>query len=116
MQQVRLLTQPSASGEPMPLATYLGYEVGVGKIGVPETRVKAISEYKRPQTKKGLKAFLGTTGYYRRFVPEYTGRAGPLYAALRKVSPNVLSWSIDILNAFNYQVNALCSSHVLWLP
>ena len=66
--------------------------------------------------KKGLNAFLGITGYYRRFVPEYAGRAGSLYAALRKVAPNVLSWSIDMLNAFNYLINALCPSHVLWLP
>ena len=94
--------------------TYLGYEVGVGKIGVLEARVKAIREYKCPQTKEGLKAFLGTTGYYRRFVPEWLGH---YMAALRKVAPNVLSWSIDImLNAFNYLINALCSSHVLWLP
>ena len=43
--------------------------------------MKATREYKRPQTKKGLKALLETTGYYRRFVPEYAGRAGTLYAA-----------------------------------
>ena len=70
--------------------THLGYEVGLGKIKVPEARVKAIRYYKRPYTKKGLHAFLGTTGYYWRFVPDYAGKAGPLYDALRKVAPNTL--------------------------
>ena len=41
--------------------TYLGYEVGLGKIKIPEARVKAIKDYKRPYTKKDLRAFLGTT-------------------------------------------------------
>ena len=31
--------------------TYLGYEVGVGKIAVPEARIKAIRDYKHPRTK-----------------------------------------------------------------
>ncbi len=84
--------------------TYLGYEVGKSKINIPEARIKAIHDYKRPNTKKGLKAFLGTTGYYRRFVPDCAGRAGPLYNALRKVAPNT------------YLISSPCSSNVLWLP
>ena len=70
--------------------TYLGYEVGLGKIKVPEARVKAIRDYKRPCTKKGLRAFLGTTDYYQRFVPNYSRRAVSLYDALRKVAPYTL--------------------------
>ena len=75
----------------------LGYEVGVGKIKVPEARVKAIRDYRCPKTKKGLRAFLRTTGYYRRFVPDYAGRADLLYAALRKVAPTAIVWN----DAFN---------------
>ena len=75
--------------------TYLGYKVGLGKIKVPEARVKAIRYYKRPHTKKGLCAFLGTASFYWRFVPDYAGRAGPLYDALRK--------------AFQYLIDTLSS-------
>ena len=96
--------------------TNLGYEVGLGKIRVPEARVKAIRDYKKPYTKKGLRAFLGTTGYYRRFVPDYAVRAGLLYEALRNVAPNILEWNEAMCDAFLYLVDTLCSSHVLWLP
>ena len=96
--------------------TYLGYKVGLGKIKVPEARVKAIRDYKTPYTRKCLGVFLGTTGEYRRFVPDYAGRAGPLYNALRKVAPNTLVWDEVMVDAFQYLIDTLSSSHLLWLP
>ena len=50
--------------------TYLGYEVGLSKIKVPEARVKAIRDYKRPCTKKGLHAFF----WYHWLLPEICPR------------------------------------------
>ena len=96
--------------------TYLGYEVGLGKIKIPEAMVKAIRDYKRPYTKKGLHAFLGTTGYYWRYISDFSMRAGPLYDALRKVSPNTLVWDEVMVDAFQYLIDTLTSFHVLWLP
>ena len=95
--------------------TYLLYEVGLGKIKVPEARVKAIRDYRRAFTKKGLRAFLGTTGYYWRFIPDCAGRAGPPYDALRKVAPNTPVWDEVMIDAFQYLIDTLSSSHVLWL-
>ena len=34
--------------------TYLGHEVGCGKVSVPAARVEPIKNYKRPKTKKDL--------------------------------------------------------------
>lgn len=96
--------------------SYLGHMVGVGFISVPEARVKAIKEYQRPVTKRDLRAFLGTVGYYRRFIPGFAGRAGPLFAALKKGLPDTLCWSDDMSNAYQYLSNSLCSSSVLCLP
>ena len=50
---------------------YLGYVVGNGKIAVPEARVRAIRNFKRPVTKKDLMSFLGTASYYQKFIPYY---------------------------------------------
>ena len=94
--------------------TYLDYEVGVGKINVPEAWVKAIRDYRSPKTKKGLRPFLGTTAYYRRFVSDYAGRADPLYAALQKVATNTIVWNDVMLNAFSSLISSLCSDNVLW--
>ena len=76
--------------------TYLGYEVGVGKLSIPEARIKAIQDYRWPSTKTGLKSFLGTTGYYWRFFPHYARKAGPLYHAPRKVDPPTI-WVVHSL-------------------
>ena len=50
---------------------YLGHAVGHGEISIPEARVAALRNFQRPVTKSDLRAFLGTVGYYRRFVPEF---------------------------------------------
>ena len=41
-------------------------------------------------TRRDLRAFLDMVGYYRRFIPGFAGRAGPLFAALKKGSPDQL--------------------------
>ncbi len=48
--------------------SYLGHQVGNGKFAVPLYRVKSMKRYGKPQTKKQLRAFLGSIGYYRQFV------------------------------------------------
>ena len=51
---------------------YLGHHVGMGKVRVPVVRVRAMKDYVRPTSQKGLRAFLGTAGYYQRFVPDFS--------------------------------------------
>ena len=43
---------------------FLGHQIGTGKMSVPAHRVKALTEYTPPVTKKGLRAFLGSIGFY----------------------------------------------------
>ena len=47
---------------------FLGNLVGEGTMSIPQHRVKALVEYTKPNTKKGLKSFLGAIGFYRRYV------------------------------------------------
>ena len=84
--------------------TYLGHEVGGGVVRVPELRVKAIKDFRLPRTKRDLRAFLGTVGYYRRFVPEFGGRAQPLNHALRKEVPEVIDWDVGKLQSIEYHI------------
>ena len=45
---------------------FLGHLVGEGSMSVPDHRAEALATYNRPTTKKGLRAFLGAVGFYRR--------------------------------------------------
>ena len=49
--------------------TFLGHTVGRGKVSTPDHRVEAIRNHVRPVTKKDVQSFIGTTGYYRKFIP-----------------------------------------------
>jgi len=42
---------------------FLGHSIGEGKISIPEKRVQAIRDYKRPRSKKGLRTFLGMVSF-----------------------------------------------------
>ena len=47
--------------------SFLGHQVGEGLMTLPAHRVQALTDYQRPVTKKGLQAFLGSVGFYRRY-------------------------------------------------
>ena len=63
---------------------YLGHLIGKGRVAVPEDRASAIANYVQPTTKKGVRAFLETAGYYRRFIPKFGAIAAPLTQLTRK--------------------------------
>ena len=60
---------------------FLGHKVG-GGVRPLEEKVEAVTRFSQPTTKQGVRAFLGLTGYYRRFIPEYAKRTGHLMDAL----------------------------------
>jgi hypothetical protein len=49
----------------------------------PQDQLEAIIKMAPPTTVSGLRAFLGTTGYYRRYVPDYHPTTVPLNALLQ---------------------------------
>ena len=56
----------------MATCTYLGHVVGEGSLRPEHAKVEAIRSMPIPQTKTQLRAFLGLTGYYRKFIPDYS--------------------------------------------
>jgi cleavage and polyadenylation specificity factor subunit 1 len=61
-----------------PEVKFLGYLVfGAGTCRLPG-KVEAIWDFKRPQTVKGLRQFLGTVNFYRRFIPGAASIITPL--------------------------------------
>jgi len=58
--------------------TFLGHRVSNGKIFALEDKVKCMLDYGRPASLTELRAFLGLTSYYRRFIRDYATIAAPL--------------------------------------
>ena len=78
--------------------------------------VDKIREAKRPKTKKEIQSFLGSTGYYRDFIPNYSTTASPLSDLTKKGQPNNLIWRKDHENAYNSQKEKISSFPILKLP
>ena len=102
--------------------SYLGHQVGNGKFAVPLYRVKSMKRYGKPQTKKQLRAFLGSIGYYRQFVRnKWSSVLTPTMSL--SVPPQVVQWKQKVDSVFSelcnvlwdcFVVNALCVSDYLF--
>ena len=71
-------------------------------MSVPVAKVEAIKNFKRPVTKKDLRLLLGTTSYYRRFIPQFADHSFSLTKATRKVAPLKIEWTDEMLSDFLY--------------
>ena len=80
---------------------YLGYKIGKGGVKPEDSKIQAIMQVEIPKTKKDVRAFLGMTGYYRRFIPNYATIVGPLTELTKKHTPNHVLWNDQADNSFN---------------
>ena len=95
---------------------FLGHHVGEGVIGLHEENVLKIKNAPQPGTKKEVRSFLGLTGYYRDYIPNYAAIAAPLSDLTRKGNPNVVPWDVAQDNAFNALKASLATAPILKLP
>lgn len=79
---------------------FLGHQIGSGKISPLEARITALRNYKRPETKKGVRSFLGATGFYRKFIKDYSTIASSLYLMTTKTAADRPRWNEEQDRAF----------------
>ena len=96
--------------------TYLGHVVGSGVVRPEPSKVHAVLTFPIPATKTHVRAFLGLTGYYRRFIPNYASLAVPLTDLTKKSAPMQVQLNDQCNQAFEDLKNLLCSSPVLQSP
>lgn len=77
-------------------------------------KIKAILLWPLPATEKELRGFLGTIGYYRRFVKDFAKIAKPLTSQLRK--GHKITHTKEFCEAFEKFKVLLTSSSVLQYP
>ena len=65
---------------------FLGHEVGSGVVTPQNKNIDKVRESPQPRTKKEVRSFLGLTGFYRDFIPNYATIAAPLTDLTKKTN------------------------------
>lgn len=63
---------------------YLGHVISSQGVSGNYRKIKCVKLWPQPKNTKGLRGFLGLTGYYRKFVKDYGNMAKPLTDQLKK--------------------------------
>lgn len=95
---------------------YLGHVVSSDGVRMDPGKVSAVISWPTPSSLRGLRGFLGLTGYYRRFIKDYGKIASPLTSLLKKGDGSSWRWPAEAESAFQELKTALTSAPVLRMP
>lgn len=93
---------------------YLGHVVGQGKTRPKQANVEAILNFPTPTSRKSIMRFMGMTGFYRRFCPNFSAVAAPLTNLTSSKVPFV--WTEECETAFSQLKGFLSAKPVLRTP
>ena len=96
--------------------TYLGHTIGNGTTRPEQKKVETIVNYPVPKTKSAERTYLGLTGYYQKFIPNYASVAKPLTDLTRKLLPDQVNWTPVCQKAYEQLKQALTTSPVVRNP
>nr|GEX04921.1 reverse transcriptase domain-containing protein [Tanacetum cinerariifolium] len=89
----------------------LGHKISKFEIEVDRAKVGVIAKLPHSTTVKGVRRFLGHTGFYRRFIQDFSKIARPMTHLLEKETPFV--FSKDCIDAFNTLKKKLTEAPIL---
>ena len=116
LREASLTIKPKKCQFGMYSCTYLGHVVGNGQVKPELVKLDAVRTCPQPTSKKQVRAFLGLTGYYCKFIPGFATMATPLTDLTRKNSPNRVVCTNECARAFQSLKDSLCTSPVLYSP
>ena len=93
---------------------FLGHRVGQDGVRMMEDKVEAIRAWPTPRSVRDVRAFLGTAGYYRKFIRNFSAIAAPL-SELTKDGVK-FEWAAPHESAFVQLKAAIAQGPVLILP
>ena len=96
----------------MAQCVYLEHIVGSGLVKPEHTKIQAAQQTPPSQTKKQVIAFLGLSGYYQRFIPDYASIAAPLSDLTQKNAPACVTWTVVCEHSFQQLKTLLCTPPV----
>ncbi|KAF5460502.1 hypothetical protein F2P56_020366 [Juglans regia] len=92
---------------------YLGHVISHRGVAMDPEKISSMITWPKPTSLKGLRGFLGLTGYYRKFIHHYGMIAQPLTNMLKKDS---FKWSSAAKQTFEELKMTMTSGPVLALP
>ena len=98
--------------------TFLGFEVGQGRMAVPPERIRALTDYPAPTTAQQLSSFLGKINYLRIFIPDCPIITARLQAVLLAAKATKSKFRLDEAAQAEFEAlkQRLTSLPVLQLP
>ena len=98
--------------------TVLGHQVEVddGRMTLPDNRVEALAKYQMPTTKRGLRAFLGSVGFYRHYARQLASQTAILTPHISKQAPSKILWSKEGEKAFHQIISIISHTTSLCIP
>ena len=94
--------------------TYLGHVVSSEGVQTDPGKIEAVSKLLPPKTVEQVRSFLGLTGYYRKFIPNYAALSAPLVALTKKGVK--FAWENKHNLAFCTLKDKLCKAPILAYP
>jgi hypothetical protein len=93
---------------------FLGHKISQKGVETDPKKVEAVKNWPIPRDKKGVKSFLGTVGYYRKYIPNYSTTAKPLNALTGQEVE--FKWSPECQEAFEKLKECLVNAPILGYP
>jgi hypothetical protein len=94
--------------------SFLGHVVSEKGVAVQQYKVKSVQEWPTPASRRDVRSFLGLTGYYRKFVPQYSEIALPLTDLTK--DNRKFEWTEKEQTAFQQLKDRLTTADVLAHP
>ena len=93
---------------------FLGVILENGTVQMDPAKLKGITDWLQPQHVTDVCTFLGFTGFYCYFIPNYSNIAQPLIQLTKKNA--VFKWTEECKIAFEQLKTLMCSHPILWQP
>ena len=93
---------------------FLGYKISEKGITPRKELVQAIVDFQQPKSKKEIKRFLGTVGFYRNFIESFSNISLPLRMLIKDDA--IFNWTSECEDAFNALKTRISSHPILAFP
>jgi hypothetical protein len=114
LREVNLKLNPSKYCFATKSIVFLGHVVSKEGTKPDPGKIIAVLRFPEPNTVTNIRSFLGLTGYYRKYIREYSRLASPLFELTKKDVPFV--WNQDCQRAFDALKKALVEAPILVRP